>query len=150
MRRTEYDHAINRYHSRFIHEKLCKLDISRPEGQYLIKIYKAGGRVLMNDMVGESVFHKSHATRAINDLVENGLVLKEKNPDDKRGYFLALTEKGKENAIKVKTIIDEWDSFVNSVITDEEREMMQNITKKIYHLLINFYNEEDMIDENSI
>jgi DNA-binding MarR family transcriptional regulator len=150
MKRTEYDYAITRYHFRFVHDKLSKINVSRAEGQYLNKIHKAGGSVLMNDIVGESQFHKSHATRAINELEENRLVIKEKNPDDKRGYKLSLTEAGKEKAKKVNEVLDEWDSFVNSVITDEEREIMKNITIKIYHLLRNYYNEEDTINENSI
>jgi len=150
MRIKDYDHAINRYRSRYIKDKLEKLKVTRPEAQYLVKMYRIGGSVLMNDMVGESAYHKSHATRAINELEEKKLVIKEINPEDKRGYLLILTEKGKETAKGVHEILEEYDGFVNSVITDEEREIVKNITKKIYHLLRNHYNEEDIIDENRI
>ena len=150
MKRNEYDHAINRFRSRYIKDKIEKLNVSRPEAQYLVKMHHCGGTILMNDMVGESAYHKSHATRAINELEENGLVNKEKNPEDKRGYLLNLTEKGKEIAKSVHEVLEGYDNFVNTVITDEERETIKNITKKIYHLLRTYYDEEDIIDENSI
>jgi|AntAceMinimDraft_17_1070374.scaffolds.fasta_scaffold29215_2 DNA-binding MarR family transcriptional regulator len=150
MRIKDYDHAINRYRSRYIKDRLEKLNVTRPEAQYLVKMHRSGASVLMNDIVGESAYHKSHATRAINELEEKKLVIKEINPEDKRGYLLILTEKGKETAKSVHEILEEYDGFVNSVITDEEREIVKNITKKVYHLLRNHYNEEDIIDENSI
>ncbi|MBI9009843.1 MAG: winged helix-turn-helix transcriptional regulator [Tenericutes bacterium] len=150
MKRNEYDHGIHKYRFRYLNERISKLNVSGPQAQYLVKMLHSGGKVLMNDMVGESAYHKSHTTRAINELEENGLVTKEKNPDDKRGYLLYLTEKGKETAKGVHIALEEFEDFVNTVVTDEERETIKNITKKVYHLLRTYYDEEDIIDENSI
>ena len=150
MKSTNYDYAVNKYQHRFLHERLKDLDVSRAEMPYLIKIHKAGGHILMNDVVGEVFYHKSHTTRAINKLVSDGFIIKEKNPDDLRAYILSLTIKGEQTAKRVKEVKEEWDQLVNSVITDQEREMIQNITKKIYHLLREYYNEEDILDETDI
>lgn len=150
MKRSEYDYAINKYQHRFLHDRLKDLDVSRAEAPYLRKIYKAGGHMLMNDIVGEVFFHKSHTTRAINKLVDEGFIVKEKNPDDLRAFVLSLTEKGERVAKRVGQVLEEWDELVNSVITDHEREMIQNITKKIYHLLREYYNEEGTVDETDI
>lgn len=150
MRRNEYDHANNRYQRRFLEERFKNLEISRAEAPYLVKIKIAGGHMKMNDLVCEVFFHKSHTTRAINRLLEDGFIIKEKNPEDQRGYILSLTEKGLETANKVESIFVEWDKLINTVITDEEREMLKNITIRIYHLLREYYDEEDTISENNI
>lgn len=150
MNRTEYDHAITQYNNRFLTEKLKEIGLKMPEARYLKRIFKTGRNVLMNDIVGESVYHKSNATRAINELVAQGYLLKEKNPEDKRGYLLTLTDIGFIKARKVQDIFKQREDFINSVITDEDREVIKNITRKIYHLFREYYQEEDTIDETNI
>ena len=150
MKTSGYDHAVNKYQHRFLHERLKDLGVSRAEMPYLLRIHKAGGHMLMNDVVGEVFYHKSHTTRAITKLVNDGFILKETNPDDKRAYILSLTQKGVDVARRVVKVKDEWDQLVNSEITDQARDMISNITKKIYHLLRNYYNEEDTVDEIDI
>ena len=150
MLRSESDHAINKYRHRFFRDKSSLFELSHAEIPYLRKIYKANGSIMMNEIVGESVYHKSHATRAINRLVKDGFVIKEKNPKDLRGFVLSTTEKGKDIAIKTGKIVKEWDDLVETVITNEEREVLQNITKKILHLLKEYYNEEDIVNEANI
>lgn len=150
MRRNEYDRAINKYQHRFFDEKFKNLPISRAEGPFLRKIYKLGNSVKMNDLISEMIFHKSHATRSINKMEKDGLIIKEKNPDDLRGYVLTLTDLGKETAEKAEAIFDEWNSLIETIMTDEDRQMLKNLTKKIYHLLREYFNEEDIIGEDSI
>lgn len=142
MRRTKFDHAISRYHHRFIDERLKKIEVSRPEASFLKRMYNVGGVIQMNEMAESLGYHKSHATRATSSLVKVGCVTKEINPNDKRGYNLNLTDKGRKLAKKVIAILDEWDEFVETVITDEERKVMDNITQKVYHLLKDYYSEE--------
>ncbi|XFA99564.1 MarR family winged helix-turn-helix transcriptional regulator [Candidatus Izemoplasma sp. B36] len=150
MRRNEYDRAINKYQHRFFDERFRELSISRAEAPFLRKIYKLGDSVKMNDLTSEMIFHKSHATRAINKMEKDGLIIKEKNPDDLRGYVLTLTSLGKETAEKADAIIEEWNNLIESIMTDEDRKILKNLTKKIYHLLREYYNEEDIIGEDSI
>lgn len=150
MRRTEYDRAIMKYQHRYFDEKFKELPITRAEAPYLGKIAKAGNSVKMNDLISEMVFHKSHATRAIKKMVQDGLIIKKKNPNDLRGYLLSLTELGIETGKKVKSIFNEWDNLIESVLTEEDREVLKNLTIKTYHLLREYYHEEDIINESSI
>ncbi len=146
MAKTEYDYMINKYYYRFLNDRFKKLDITRAEAPYLHKISKAG-KMKMNDLIAELPFHKSHSTRAINRLVKDGFIIKEINPDDRRGYLLSLTEKGKAMKEKVNKIFIDWNELIDSVITDEESKVLNNLNKKKYHLLRKYYNEEDKIDE---
>ena len=82
MRGNEFDHANRKYHHRFLDEHFKQLPITRAEAPYLGIIIKSGNRILMNDLIGGLFYHKSHATRAINKMVEDGLIVKEKNQYD--------------------------------------------------------------------
>jgi len=146
LARNEYDHMINKYRHRFLDERFKDLEVSRAEAPYLHKIYKEE-KMKMNSLISELPFHKSHTTRAINQLEKDGLVIKEINPEDKRGFVISITEKGRTVGGKVKKIFTDWDDMVNTVITDEERQVLSNLTKKIYHLLREYYGEEDTINE---
>lgn len=146
MARTEYDHMINKYRHRYLDDSFKDLEISRAEAPYLLKISKEG-TMHMNTLISELPFHKSHTTRAINQLERDGLIIKEINPEDKRAYVLTITEKGRILGEKVKSVFTKWEDLINAVVTDEERQMLSNLTKKIYHLLREYYNEEDTINE---
>lgn len=100
----------------------------------------------MNDLIDSMFYHKSHATRSITKLVDDGFIIKERNPNDGRAFILKITESGKEEAKKVIAIMDEFNEMVESVITDEERKILEDITIRIYHKLRNYYNEEDTIE----
>jgi len=142
MKRSKFEHALSRYHHRYVDERLKKIEVSRPEASFLKRMYNVGGVIQMNRMVEALGYHKSHVTRATSQLVKAGCVTKEINQDDKRGYIVTLTDKGRDLAKKVIAVLDEWDNFVNTVITDEERKVMDNITEKVYYLLKDYYSEE--------
>lgn len=146
MEANQYDHAISKYRQRFLDEKYKNLKVSRGDAPFLKKLYKKGGIVSMNDLIDSMFFHKSHATRSITKLVADDFIIKEKNPNDGRAYILRITEAGKTEAKKAIAIMDEFNEMVESVIEDEERKMLEDITIRIYHKLRNYYNEEDTIE----
>ncbi|MBN2876247.1 MAG: MarR family transcriptional regulator, partial [Bacilli bacterium] len=113
MPKTEYDYLITKYHHRFLDEHFKELEISRAEAPYLHRISKAG-KMKMNDLIAELPFHKSHTTRAINQLEKDGYIIKETNPDDKRGYLLSVTQKGIELKDKVHKIFTDWDDLIDT------------------------------------
>ena len=100
----------------------------------------------MNDLIESMFYHKSHATRSIAKLVDDGFIIKERDPNDGRAYILKITNAGKEEAKQVIAIMDEFNEMVDSVIEDHERKMINDITIRIYHKLRNYYNEEDTIE----
>ncbi len=146
MARTEYDHMVNKFHHRFLSERFKDMEITRAETPYLLRIFKAG-KIKMNTLISEVPFHKSHSTRAINQMVKDGLLIKEINPEDKRGYYLSITEKGRILGEKVKKIFSDWEELVGQAITEEDKRVIDNITRKIYYVLLDYYNEEDTINE---
>ncbi len=145
---NKYDHLINKYHHRFLHEKTKDINVTRADAPYLYRMLKLK-KVKMNDLINKIPFHKSHATRSINKLVEDGYILKQIDPDDRRGYILTLTEQGEAVGRRVDEIFAEWEELVSSVITEEEAIFLEKISKKIYDNLKDHY-KEDMLDGENI
>jgi DNA-binding MarR family transcriptional regulator len=144
----KYDHQINKYRHRFFEEKFKNLNINFPEGPYLVKISEAK-IIKMNQLNSMFQFHKSHSTRAIQQLADNGFILKEIDPEDQRGYILSITPEGSDMAMKVIQVLNEWETLITSVISEEEKVVIENIQKKIYIKVLEYF-EEDQLDEKNL
>ena len=140
-----YDHMVSKYHHRFLEERLKDLSINRSEAPYIKVIYKSE-TIKMNDLIAKFFFHKSHTTRVIKSLVSDGYVSKKVDPEDKRGYILTITDKGKVIGKKIIKALDEWDELMDSFLEKEEVEYLQKIQKKIYDKLREYFQEEDAND----
>ncbi len=145
MIRNKYDHLIDKYRHRFLHDRFKKLSVSRGEAPYLFRMVKQK-ELKMNDLVNELPFHKSHATRAISQLVEQGYITKQKDPNDKRGYILSITEKGEEIGERVDQIFRDWEAVLEPVLTQEDKEFLEKLSEKVYLRLKDYY-KEDVLDE---
>jgi len=56
----------------------------------------AGRRLRMQDLGNRVVLSRSRASRVVDELEAVGLVVREPDPDDRRGSFAVLTTKGRE------------------------------------------------------
>ncbi len=144
----KYDYMILKYHHRFLEEKFKGLSINRSEAPFLKTIYKRG-TIKMNDLIATLFFHKSHTTRSINRLVQDGYVTKDKDPEDLRGYILSITDKGASLAKKIIKILDEWEELMDSFLEKEEQEFLFNLNKKVYDKLRIYFNEEEQDGETA-
>ncbi|MFA7561565.1 MAG: MarR family transcriptional regulator [Candidatus Izemoplasmatales bacterium] len=140
-----YDYMISKYQHRFLEDKFKNISIARSEAPFLKIIYK-NGSIKMNDLISKLFFHKSHATRSINNLVKGGYVTKEKDPEDLRSYILTITEKGEAVAKKIIKALNEWENLMDSFLEDEEKNFLKNLEKKIYEKLKAVFNEDDKND----
>ncbi|PKK95075.1 MAG: hypothetical protein CVV60_03110 [Tenericutes bacterium HGW-Tenericutes-5] len=138
----KYDHMIGKYQHRFLEQRLKELPISRSEAPYLKVIYK-NEQIKMNDLIAKFFFHKSHTTRVIKSLVADGYVIKTVDPDDKRGFVLSITDKGKAVALKIIKVLDEWDNLMESFLEKEEIDYLFNLQKKVYEKLQDYFKEND-------
>ena len=141
----KYDHMIAKYQHRFIEQGLKDLPVNRSEAPYLKVIYK-NEQIKMNDLIAKFFFHKSHTTRVIKSLVSDGYVIKTVDPEDKRGFVLSITEKGKAVALKIIKVLDEWDNLMDSYLEKEEKEYLFNLQKKVYEKLQEYFKENETND----
>ncbi|MDD3122576.1 MAG: MarR family transcriptional regulator [Candidatus Izemoplasmatales bacterium] len=143
----KYIHGINKYRHRYFEEKLKDIKINFPEGPYLTKIYEAKV-IKMNQLTSSLQFHKSHSTRAIQELARHHYILKEIDPEDQRGYILSITKEGEAVAKLVLKVIYDWESLISSAISDEEKIVIENIQLKIFNKVRNYFNEDSQDDKN--
>ncbi len=144
----KYDHMISKYHHRFLEERFKGMAINRSEAPYLKMIYKHN-QIKMNDLIQKFFYHKSHTTRAIKRLVEDGYVVKTIDPEDKRGFILTITDKGKAIGAKLVQIISDWDKLMSSFLEKEEQEFIEKLAEKIYRKLREYYGEDDTYEETT-
>ncbi|MCF7923793.1 MAG: MarR family transcriptional regulator [Candidatus Izimaplasma sp.] len=135
------ERMINKYHYKFLEDKFKDLELGRAEAPYL-KMIDAHSPIKMNSLITKVVFHKSHTTRAINQMEKDGLIKKQKDLNDLRSYILSITEKGKKIAKQVNQILQEWDDLVNSALSNEEIKQLDNIREKVYLKLKDYFEED--------
>ena len=133
---------INKYHRRFLEKRFKELNIGRAEAPYISMIHHHG-RIKMNTLISNVIFHKSHTTRAINQMVKDGLIIKEKDQGDKRSYIITITDKGIKVAESVEQILKEWEALINNALSEEEREQLENMRKKVYNDLKTYFEEDN-------
>jgi DNA-binding MarR family transcriptional regulator len=138
----KHEKMINKYHHKFLEQRLRELNIGRAEAPYIKMIYHESP-IKMNQLISNVVFHKSHTTRAINQMVKDGLITKEKDSEDKRSYIISITDKGIQVAKSVKQILKDWDCLINSALSEEEQKTLEIMREKVFNKLKEHFEEED-------
>lgn len=119
--------------SRFCNEKLQEIGLSRGLLYFVIYIGRHP-KCSPGKLSSELRFDSGHTTRAIEKLVQNEFVLREKSEIDKRAYILSLTEKGEEALKVIYSLFSQWDEKVLSDIGEDERKqaisLMEKLTKR--------------------
>lgn len=90
-----------------------------------------GGKMRMSELANQILFSRSGLTRMIDRLENQGLVKRIPCPDDRRGWFAAITEKG-ESALKdaesiYKPVLQEV--WVDALSDQEADQLMQSFGK---------------------
>ncbi|MGE4572210.1 MAG: MarR family winged helix-turn-helix transcriptional regulator [Candidatus Izemoplasmatales bacterium] len=145
---NQHERMINKYHHKFLEEKFKEFNLGRAEAPYIKMIYHQSP-IKMNTLISNVVFHKSHTTRAINQMVKDGLITKEKDLEDKRSYIITITQKGIKVAEQVKQILEEWENLIDSALNEEERNQLNIMREKVYYKLKEHF-EEDLQDEKNV
>lgn len=78
---------------------------------------------------------RSTVTTLVNKLIKLGYVETKKNPEDSRSSLVYLTQKGKELEPDFKRISNMIFEIEYKDISEEEKQIFQNVLKKIYENL---------------
>ena len=146
--RNQYERMINKYYRQYLEERFKELSIGRAEAPYINLLHRRSP-MKMNELISNVIFHKSHTTRAINQMVRDGLITKEKDRNDKRSYVITITEKGIDVAKKVETILQDWETLINQSLTKEEQNQLEVMRKKVYINIKNHF-EKDKNHETNV
>lgn len=110
--------------------KLSHLDIERYYYP-LVLIEKSGNKLTQQQLADHLCSDKVSMVRVIDYLSKKGYVKRKQNADDRREYFLELTEKGRCSVGEVEKAIYESNREAFSGITEREIEIFFNLLTKI-------------------
>ena len=74
---------------------------------------------------------KSSVAKVVNKCVEDGLVERRVNPDNRREYILTMTEEGKKTVQELIDIVEEWQNEALSVLSEEERKLFLDTVMRV-------------------
>jgi DNA-binding MarR family transcriptional regulator len=96
----------------------------------IIAVCKYPGRS-QEELARELCLDKSTITRAISHLEDNGFVVRESNPNDKRSLLVYPTEKMKNALPTVRAISAEWNRLISLEISEEEFEVFCSVLYRL-------------------
>lgn len=125
-----YISQIHRKSNVFITKRLSKYGIGSGQYMFLLKLYNKDG--ISQETLADSLFiDKGTTARAMKRLEEEGIVYRVKDKNDKRAYKIHLTDKAKDIKEEVLSILQEWESIVTFNLTNEEKDEIIKILKKV-------------------
>ena len=125
-----YISQIHRKSNVFITKRLSKYGIGSGQYMFLLKLYNQDG--INQEALADSLFiDKGTTARAIKRLEEEGIVYRVKDKNDKRAYEIYLTDKAKDIKEEVLSILQEWESILTFNLTNEEKDEIIKILKKV-------------------
>jgi DNA-binding MarR family transcriptional regulator len=115
----------------FLDKELKPYNISSSQMLVLNAIYRNEG--IHQEAISKLLnLDKANITRAINRLIDEDLVSREIDSNDKRAYLLHLTKKGKKLEPEIVKILKRTTSTLLKGFTAEERTIILNLLQKMY------------------
>lgn len=120
----------DRHNKIYLDKKLKDIGLNSSQHFYIIKIYENPG-ITQDKLIDIIHLNPSNITRALCQLEKLGFIKRVAKKDDKRTYNLYPTDKALEIYPKINKIIDDWKSFLLSNFSEEEKESLLKLTKKL-------------------
>jgi len=150
MRDERLQHLINRYIevSNAVNKKAEALmkqeiedDLTNDQHYTLRYIYQVG-KCTSTELAEKFFVNKSAITAIINRLTEKGLIMRERDDEDRRVIYLSLTEKGRDLFLKVEERIHQFVECFITKFDDDEIEAFIATYEKLSNILTSINNKE--------
>ncbi len=106
-------------------------------GWILRYLYKNRDKeIFQRDIERDFSITRSTVTNILQLMERKGFILRESVPQDARLKRLVLTDAGAQAHEKVMLSLHQNEAFVNSLLTEEEREELLRLLDKLYHGLL--------------
>ncbi len=129
--------AIADSYSEAIESAAKRSGITRQEADVLVFFFNNPDYTLASDAVKMRGFSKAYASKAIEQLLGNGLIEIACDGEDRRMQRIKITGKGGIIAKSVSMAQQKFYERLVSDLTPEERFILDNIFNKIYKTLVN-------------
>ncbi|WP_288222366.1 bilirubin utilization transcriptional regulator BilQ [uncultured Clostridium sp.] len=125
-----YISFLRKNFTEFCSEKLSEMGLTY--GQVFIVIYIGKNEACSPKDISKALnLDAGHLNRTLSKLIENNFILQKKNENDKRANIVTLTSKGQEVFKRSYSLFDEWDDLVLSSFTENKKEELMGLIKKV-------------------
>lgn len=125
--KTTWQSAANKYN-----QIASRYGITQAMGYMLINIHKEGTPVSqIANLLGVKT---TSLSRMLNNLEEIGLIYRRVNAADKRSTKVYLTPQGVEKRKIAKQVVRDFNTYLDSHLSETERDLLVNVLLRINHL----------------
>lgn len=122
--------TIVRYSHIFLNRSLSDHKISAAENYILMYLFQRDN-ITQDEIASYFAIDKGSISKSVHRLEENGYVLKEPNPDNRRENRIALTKLGRQRFSESRRLLDEWHKAVMKDISKDEFRQLNIILSKM-------------------
>ena len=117
---------------RFIRPYFIELGLTVGQGQpRILKELLFEGSMTQKKLADACLLDVTTMSRTLDRMEQAGLLVRESNPDCRRSWLIALTEKGMDIAKKVQQIFEETDKIYCSNLSEKEAEQLFVLLQKV-------------------
>ncbi|MCL4637890.1 MULTISPECIES: MarR family winged helix-turn-helix transcriptional regulator [Olivibacter] len=117
-----------------------KHGITQATGYVLINIRKDGTPV--TQIAGLLGVKSTSLSRMLSGMEQQGLIYRRADAQDKRSVRVFLTEEGQKRREIAKNIVREFNSYLDSLIKDSERQKLIDTLKRLNELAVKYVPKE--------
>ena len=122
--------VISRCGARYRTEKFRPLGLCAPHHSYILNVCTHPG--ISQEQLAEHIcVDKSNVTRQLARLEEGGYVERRQNPADRRSVLVYPTQKALDALPEVRKTVTEWNDYLLSDLTEEERETLSALLDRL-------------------
>jgi DNA-binding MarR family transcriptional regulator len=116
---------LYRYEQIYIAKKIEPYGIGSGQFPFLMRLYREDG-VNQESLSDYLKIDKGTTARAIQKLVDEGYVFRQRDEKDRRSYRIFLSEKAKKLEPDMKIIASEWEDILFSSFDDSQKREITN------------------------
>ena len=116
---------------RSIEQRVIKENKLTPTQFSVLETLYSKGRMRIQDLIDHMLATSGNMTVVIRNMVRDGWIKRETDPDDRRACIVSLTEKGRKKIIEVLPDHIRNVQKVMSVFSEEEQKQLQTLLKKL-------------------
>jgi len=116
---------LYRYSQIYLDKELKPYNIGPGQFYLLMPLFQKDG--VNQESLGQSInLDRANVTRAVQKLVKEGYVYRQRDDEDKRSYRVFLTDKGRAIEPGLKKIASEWENILLSNFDSDQRQTIVN------------------------
>ncbi len=125
--------TLNRLGTIYFKEALADIDLHGPgQMRILLSLSKCEKGVTQEELAHHLLVDKASISRMIRPLVENGTILREKDPNDHRAYKVHLSESTREKMGDIQGKAKGWNDILMKGFSKAEAELCSSFLDRLF------------------